>query len=183
MECTSKIVGGFSKKACLLWLSFFNPNIRYFEWGSGFTTRVADKIAFSVTSIEGSRNWYEKMHKYPFSNRTTLRYVDIGKTGSFSHPADPTKGGAYFGAANSTHDIFLVDGRWRVACSISAFPFIASNGKLLMHDFTRKHYHPILKFYNIEAEVDGLAVLKPKMNVSSKDLNFYLHRFKKEALR
>ena len=48
--CPSMIAGGFSRKACLLWMSFLNPSIRYFEWGSGFTTRAADKIAMRVTS-------------------------------------------------------------------------------------------------------------------------------------
>ena len=181
--CPSMIAGGFSRKACLLWMSFLNPSIRYFEWGSGFTTRAADKIAMRVTSIEGSRTWYDKMREHTFSNKTTLKYVDIGNTGAFSYPKDPARGTEYIGAIDSVHDIILVDGRWRVACSISAFPFIASTGRLMIHDFSRKKYHSILKFYTMNIEVDTLAVLVPKSNVSMNDLKDHLHRFHNDASR
>ena len=168
--CRSTIAGGFSPKACLLWISFLNSNIRYFEWGSGFTTKAADNIAMRVTSIEGSRTWYNKMREHTFSNRTTLHYVDIGPTGSFSVPKDPTKGANYIGAIKSTQDIVLVDGRWRVACAISALPFIAPTGRLMLHDFGRASYRSVLDFYTKETEVDGLAVFIPKSNVSMRKL-------------
>ena len=181
--CLSNIAGGFSKNVCLLWISFLNPNIRYFEWGSGFTTKTADEIAMRVTSIEGSRTWYDKMREHTFSNKTVLKYVDIGKTGSFSFPKDQTKGTEYIRAINSTQDIILVDGRWRVACAISAFPFIAPTGRLMIHDFGRTHYHSILKFYTKENEVDGLAVFVPKSNVSMDDIKGHLHLFHHDASR
>lgn len=181
--CPSTIAGGFSRKACLLWMSFLNPNIRYFEWGSGFTTRAADKIAMRVTSIEGSRTWYYKMRKHTFSNKTTLKYVNIGNTSAFSYPKDPASGTEYIRAINSVHDIILVDGRWRVACAVSAFPFIASTGRLMIHDFSRTKYHSILKFYTRDIEVDTLAVLKPKSNVSMNDLKDHLHEFHNDASR
>ena len=181
--CHDTIPGGFSKKACLLWFSFLNPNIRYFEWGSGFTTITADKIAMRVTSIEGSRTWYNKMREHAFSNKTRLKYVDIGKTGAFSYPKDTKKGIECFGAIDSTQDIILVDGRWRVACALSAFPFIAPTGRLMIHDFGRTNYHGILKFYIKETEHDELAVFRPKSNVSMDILNADLHRFRHDANR
>lgn len=167
----------------MLWISFLNLNTRYFEWGSGFTTRTADNITMHVTSIEGSREWYYKMKKHNFSNRTTLRYIDIGKTGAFSHPQDPTKGKEYIHAINSTQDVILVDGRWRVACAISAFPFLAATGRLMVHDFSRKYYHSLLKVYDKETEVDGLAVLTPKPNVSTRDLQELMHKFQQDSAR
>ena len=136
-----------------------------------------------VTSIEGSRTWYDKMREHTFSNKTTLKYVNIGKTGAFSYPKDPARGTEYIGAINSVHDIILVDGRWRVACSISAFPFIASTGRLMIHDFDRKKYHSILKFYTMNVEVDTLAVLLRKSNVSMNDMKDRLHRFHNDPSR
>ena len=183
MTCPSTIPGGFSKAACILWMSFLNSETRYFEWGSGFTTRTADTIAMRVTSIEGSREWYDKMQTHVFSNRTTLRYIDIGKTGDFSHPEDPTKGTPYINAINSTQDVILVDGRWRVACAISAFPFIAPKGRLMVHDFSRKQYHSLLKLYDKETEVDGLAVLTPKFGIPIKYLRKQMLNFKNDTAR
>jgi hypothetical protein len=49
--CQHPVVGGFSANACVLWLSYLSPHTRYFEWGSGVTTRLADQVAGRVTSI------------------------------------------------------------------------------------------------------------------------------------
>tara|TARA_B100001989_G_C24419151_1_gene403116 strand:+ start:265 stop:822 length:558 start_codon:yes stop_codon:yes gene_type:complete len=170
--CNNQIDGGFTKKACILWMSYININTTYFEWGSGFTTVTADKIGAKVTSIEGSKDWYNKMIKKKFSNRTNLFYVDIGETGSFSNPKDPTKSHNYITSIKDKQDIILVDGRWRVACAIRAFPFISENGRLMIHDFHRKYYHSLLKIYQEESKVDSLAVMKPLKNIS----NLYLEK-------
>ncbi len=171
--CDKKIAGGFTKKACLLWLSYINSNTKYFEWGSGFTTLTADKIGAKVTSIEGSKSWYNKLIKKNLSNNTNLIYVNIGETGGYSFPKDPTKGHNYITSIKEEQDIILVDGRWRVACAIHAFPFISENGILMIHDFNRKDYHPLLKIYKNESNVDSLAVMKPLKNVSK----LYLEKF------
>jgi hypothetical protein len=123
------------------------------------------------------------MQTHTFSNRTTLRYVDIGKTGGYSHPQDPTKGTQYIHAINSTQDVILVDGRWRVACAISAFPFIAPKGRLMVHDFGRKNYHSLLHFYDKETEVDGLAVLRPKSGIPMEDLQKQMLNFQNNPAR
>ena len=92
--------------------------------------------------------------------------MDIGETVLFLSENSTWK--RVFGAINSPQDIILVDGRWRVACAISAFPFIAPKGRLMIHDFSRRWYHSILKFYTKEIEVDELAVLIPKSNVDKR---------------
>lgn len=176
-------IGGFSTKACLLWLSYINSSTRYFEWGSGFTTRVADKVASRVTSIEGSRSWFEDMKKHNFSGRTKLIYVDVGKTGSFSWPENKLGGHDYIRAIKKKQDVILVDGRWRVACAIQAFSFLDANGKLMIHDFGRKQYQPINLFYKQEIVVDDLAVFRKRDNVSEHDLHTYRLRFEGDPQR
>ena len=186
MHPCQTIAGGFSKNACILWLSYINPTTRYFEWGSGSTTRIADKIAMRVTSIEGSHSWYKKMMTHNFSKNTNLMYVDIGPTKMFSWPLQKNntkKSQAYVNAINSTQDIILVDGRWRVACAIASFPFIESNGRLLLHDFGRKEYHTLLKFYEKEKEIEELVVLRKKTNVSQLELRKHKTIFMNNALR
>lgn len=167
------IKGGFSVNACLLWVSFLHPHTRYFEWGSGFTTRTSDKLARQVVSIEGSHEWYMHMKKYSFSAHMQLRYVDIGKTEAFSWPVNQSFGRRYIHAIEEYgpwQDVVLVDGRFRVACALAAFRHLAPGGKLLVHDFGRKEYHKLLEFYTNEQEVDSLAVLSPKPNVSHERL-------------
>lgn len=183
-KCDVDIQGGFSRKACLLWLSYITSNTRYFEWGSGFTTRTADKIASRVTSVEGSYSWYKYMTSYNLSHTTRLLYVDIGKTGAFSHPINRNVDSRpYINAINTTQDVVLVDGRWRVACAISSFRFIEPDGRLMIHDFNRRSYHTILKFYDKERESGNLAIFKRKHNISDAELQHYEAIFETDTNR
>lgn len=153
--------------ACTLWLSLLDANTRYFEWGSGFTTRTSGDIVRRVVSIEGSRDWYKHMLRTGGVKHTRLRYVDIGKTKAFSWPLNRSLGHRYIHAIDEhgMQDVVLVDGRFRVACALAAFHHLAPGGKILMHDFQRTEYHMILEFYDKEQEVDSLAVLTPKAKI------------------
>tara|TARA_B110001450_G_scaffold247226_1_gene262080 strand:- start:3160 stop:3324 length:165 start_codon:yes stop_codon:yes gene_type:complete len=53
----------------------------------------------------------------------------------------------------------------------------------MVHDFSRKYYHSLLKVYDKETEVDELAVLTPKPNVSTRELQKLMHEFKKNPIR
>ena len=99
-------------------------------------------MALHVTSIEGSRAWYEKVRAH-FSSTTDLRYVDIGETGAYSWPRDQRRSSAYVQARNA--------------------------------------YQSVLRFYVREREVDGLAVLRRRGNVSAADLERHLQQFKHHA--
>ena len=167
------IPGGFSTRACAAWISLLHANTRYFEWGSGFTTRASDTIAGSVVSIEGSRPWHQKMSEgHAFSPRTRLRFVDIGPTKAFSWPVNHSLGETYIHAIDDygPQDVVLVDGRFRVACALAAFRHIAAGGRLLVHDFGRAAYHVLLEWYTTESEVDSLAILVPKANATAQRL-------------
>lgn len=162
--CTGSIQGGFSKGACLLWLSFLNSNTSYFEWGSGFTTTVADMIVQTGTSIEGSKSWFDRMQTKPLK-RMHLKYVDIGHTRAFSWPSNSSKGAAYINSIHGLHtavNVALVDGRWRVACAMAAHSKLDEAGVVLVHDFDRKEYQVMLKVFDKVTLVDSLAVLRRK---------------------
>ena len=163
--CTRELSGGFSARACLLWFSFLTNETFYFEWGSGWTTRISDPIVRRGVSIEGSKSWYEHQQKFPYAN-TELRYVDIGETTSYSWPVNQTtgRGSAYISSIQQfdKNDVVLVDGRWRVACAMAAYGSLRRNGTLLVHDFgVREHYRPILHAFDKVQEEDSLAVFKP----------------------
>lgn len=163
--CNLEIHGGFTRDACLFWLSFMSPSATYFEWGSGFTTVASNNMGVRMTSIEGSKQWYDSMiRSNKFKETTNLTYVDIGYTGDFSWPKDRTKGTRYIEAIRDKpwHDVVLVDGRFRVACALAAFD---RTNQVLVHDFERKHYHLLLKVYKKVEERDTLALLAPNQSV------------------
>jgi len=176
-HCDHEIHGGFSRGACLLWMSFMSPGITYFEWGSGFTTVTSDSIGVKVTSIEGSKSWYDSMkEKHRFKPTTNLTYVDIGYTGGYSWPKDPTRGTPYIYAIQDqpSYDVVLVDGRFRVACALAAHGL---SDNVLVHDFSRRHYRrlvgPFGPYIKV-SETEELAHLTPNRSVARADIDAML---------
>lgn len=182
MVCEN-IEGGFSKLACFFWLSFLHENTAYFEWGSGFTTKVSNQVVKSGTSVEGSFDWFNHMkHSYE-AKRMNLVYIDIGRTRKFSWPVNAINGTDYVNAISSSkYDVVLVDGRWRVACGAKAYGHLKENGTVLVHDFKRKEYHELLKLYTKIGEVDTLVALKPKYGKDHLAQQI-IHSFLKTAYR
>lgn len=170
----------FSMKECLFWISLLTNNTNYFEWGSGSTTKIADKIAKSVISVEGSLEWYNIMKKNKFRKSTELVYKNIGPTKSFSTPLFSNMSDEYISHIKHTgkKDLILVDGRFRVACAISSYNRLSENGVLLFHDFHRKNYKDVLKIYYIYKRVESLVLLKPQKNVQSDRLVKIFNRYK-----
>lgn len=165
--------GGFSREACLLWLSLLTPSTRYFEWGSGFTTRVSDGICARVTSVEGSEEWHTQMiSSHAWKPTTELKYVDIGPTGLFSMPKDKSRGSSYIHAMDreeGAFDVVLVDGRFRVACAAAAYEHLAPHHAVLVHDFERLHYRPLLRIYDVVNITGTLAHLRKKSPPKSEE--------------
>lgn len=186
MKCEASQPGGFTLKECLVWASLIQPHVRYFEWGSGFTTRMADERAKSVISVEGSRGWYQHMTQtFALSKRTHIKYVNIGHTKAFSWPSNVSAGDEYIHSlcASPPQDVILVDGRWRVACALAALLCLPQDATLLVHDFGRRGYHVLLRFYELKGTVDSLVVLQPRWNVTMSALQQTLRRYSTNAER
>ena len=62
-------------------------------------------------------------------------------------------------------DIVFVDGRYRVACGAIAYDYLKKDGVLVVHDFNRKQYHILLKFYYVEKSADILAILRKRNKI------------------
>ena len=62
-------------------------------------------------------------------------------------------------------DLILIDGRFRVACSLKCFNIIDDNCIILFNDFlNRDKYHVLLDFYNVidKTSSNTMAVLTKK---------------------
>jgi len=147
---------------------------------------MADRMAKSVISVEGSRDWYRHMTRaFTFSNTTHLRYVDIGRTKAFSWPTNISAGDEYihYLCASPPQDVILVDGRWRVACALASLLCLPQGATLLVHDFSRRAYQVLLRFYELTGNADTLAVLQPRSNVTMSALQQALIRYSRDAER
>lgn len=179
-RCESSLQGGFTFSVCVFWASFLTNRTNYFEWGSGSTTVMSDAMARRVVSIEGSELWYRHMkEKHTFHSHTHLQYVGIGETRAFSWPLDPSQGHDYIHAIehHPLQDVVLVDGRFRVACALAAFSRLSEHGIVLVHDFERKNYHTLLKYYHITSRAENMVALAPMAFANHTDLRITLKRY------
>ena len=146
----------------------FSRSKSYFEVGSGSSTFQAVKHGLKVTSVESDRWWYEKM-KAIFPTECSINYILIDFHISFNtgYPGpNTTKEEMY----QYTHqykpeynaDMILIDGRFRVACALNILPYISNTTEVYIHDFQRRAYRFVLKYYELVNQTDRLARLRKK---------------------
>jgi hypothetical protein len=162
--------------------SYIDASINYLEFGSGESTIYASSVPTikTITSVESSKQFVDKhlIHNPAIAStlstgRLSFHFVDIGETIDFGHPKDTSKKHLWPNYSlsvfnqKSEHDLFLVDGRFRVACTLNCILNSPSNCTILFHDFwNRPKYHVVLKFLTIEDKVDTLGVFKKKKLVN-----------------
>lgn len=146
---------------------------RYLEFGSGGSTAIASAYPITqVVSVETDLAWINKMSAHQgIAKRLeegTLRFhhVDVGPTATWGWPSDDAtaiKWPAYYRdiwLLEEKFDLILVDGRFRLACALSAILHATPGTKILIHDFERDYYHPVLRFVDRVYQVERLAVLR-----------------------
>ena len=59
-------------------------------------------------------------------------------------------------------DTILIDGRFRVACALSIFPYINENTLVLLDDFINRQnqFSEVLKYYEIVKSVNNPSTLR-----------------------
>lgn len=151
---------------------------RYFEFGSGGSTVWAVKEGLVVQGVESDVNWVKALHQMLGAN-CQVQAVDIGPTGDWGFPmsADFSEQfPAYSEAIYQYHhpfDLILVDGRFRVACTMTAILHILktaghnSDARIFIHDFwNRPHYHVVLQFLEVVEKVDTAGLFKLSRDVN-----------------
>lgn len=150
----------------------------WLEWGSGLSTVDAAILRRGrpglMVSVEGSAgfasDWLMKQPEVAesFGRELTLYVRDAEGLGprSMPDPALVARGMGYVMAPFALVEPqesrgALIDGRFRVACALACF--LRGIPAVLVHDFTtREHYAPMLEFFDIDAQVDTMVLLKAK---------------------
>jgi hypothetical protein len=132
----------------------------YVEFGCGGSTVLAcTLITKSIITIDSSREWLDRVARA--CRRTVAKvqprlvHADIGPTGDWGRPSDESckdRWGLYSTAvwevegANAA-DLYLVDGRFRVACFIETLLRCRADAVVVMHDYApRAEYHIVETF-------------------------------------
>ncbi|WP_301588940.1 hypothetical protein [Sabulicella glaciei] len=140
-----------------LFKSFLNCAESYVEFGSGGSTHLAASIVkSSVVSVDSSREWLDKVLHSCMEDKTpilpTLHHVDIGPTGDWGTPIRPyekEKWSNYYLEVwaipySRNANLYLIDGRFRVACFMQSLLNSKQDSFIAIHDFRGRSQYQIV---------------------------------------
>jgi hypothetical protein len=169
----------------------------YLEFGMGGSTfHALQKSSAKVYSIDSSREWIKLMREYWYIRfmeltRLSLIFADVGPVKEWGVPIGdnpalfPNYSAAIFKTIRKEKvDTVLVDGRFRVACTLKTILECHPNKNLqiLIHDFwDRPHYHIVLRYLDAVVRADTLGVFELKkgidLNAVRSDYEAYKYNF------
>lgn len=149
----------------------------YFEFGSGGSTVWAVREGLTVKGVESDAKWVNAL-KSKLGEHCQVKAVNIGPTGEWGYPLSMAHGESFpdYSRAIYQHDIpfdlILVDGRFRVACTITAIQHILDhhespeNARIFIHDFwNRPQYHAVMDFLEPLKSEETAGLFKVKSNI------------------
>ena len=154
--------------------SFLTCSDRYLEFGSGGSTFWASRsVKRSVVSIDSSPWWIKTVADFCKDQITPivpeLVHVDIGPTGDWGVPIDQRAlerwpnyhNQIWLAPTASEADLYMVDGRFRVACFMQIALHCEIDAIIMLHDFaSRQKYHIVGEVAREIARVEDLSVFQ-----------------------
>jgi hypothetical protein len=163
-----------SDNECALFKSVLKCARRYLEFGSGGSTFVAASLVKdSLISVDCSSEWLDKVRNACESEsgfiKPTLVQVDIGATSDWGYPSDSGTRERWpdyhrkiwVRSESSDADLYMVDGRFRVACFMQILLHGRRDALIMIHDFDfRSEYHVVREVAREIAVAGSLSVLQ-----------------------
>lgn len=146
----------------------------YVEFGSGGSTFLASGlVGRSILSVDSAEVWLQQVREACAAANAPvipeLVGVDIGSIGGWGYPTDPTTRARWpkyhtdiwINPRAARADLYLVDGRFRVACAMQLLLRCRPDALLLVHDFgSRPQYHAIRDVAQEIALVEDLSLFR-----------------------
>jgi hypothetical protein len=143
-----------------------------FEYGLGESTRIAAATGVPrYSGVDSDPVWVAKARMDANRAHFRFNYGDIGDTGTFGHPLDKSLQKIQYDyqiasliLEDSPFDVYLVDGRYRVACACLSFLHAIKTGgdmeivRVAIHDNDQKG-----RGYGIFQDVADLVIRKKKL--------------------
>eukprot|EP00941_MAST-03F_sp_MAST-3F-sp1_P000121 g121.t1 len=155
-----------------------------FEWGMGSSTMIALFMKISrLVAVDSALKWVnhcrtilEKDPSRTQNQNFAFRYSNIGPTAVWGFPANESSKDLWpsysmeVDQEEKSFDLYLVDGRFRVACAARALLHGTAKSIIIIHDFSRKYYHVILDYAEIILMVGELAFLRRRENSTDTEI-------------
>jgi hypothetical protein len=140
-----------------LFTTFVSRATNYVEFGAGGSTCVAAPVVKkSIVSVDSSKEWLQKVADicaaHPTWTQPKLVYADIGPIGAWGKPTDPDTKDRWPSyhekvweiPGTSDADLYMVDGRFRVACFMQCLLHARTGVHIAVHDFTLRPDYAII---------------------------------------
>lgn len=154
----------------------------YLEFGlGGSTIRAIQKSNANVYAVESCPDWIASMRQYKIlrsseNHRLHIFHVDIGPTRKWGFPEQDNNKDNFEQYSASIFqsmdrkliDLALVDGRFRVACTLKIILECHENKglRILIHDFwNREQYHILLKYLHTVNRANSIGLFSIKEDV------------------
>jgi hypothetical protein len=145
---------------------------RYVEFGSGASTVLAASMVKDwVIAFDSSQAWLDRVGDACRERKTRLKPVlsciDIGETGEWGFPRDETSrerwplyhSSMWGDPRLAEADLYLIDGRFRLACFAQALLHCGDRAFVAFHDYaSRPHYHAAAAIGREVVRVDDLSI-------------------------
>jgi hypothetical protein len=162
----------------------------YLEFGTGGSTLLAIRAgARSLVAVDSDPAWLAALATHPevapaiAAGRASLLHGDIGPTGDWGKPLDRRQQAGLFpnylrvaweevARRGTPPDLVFVDGRFRVACCLSALlgrPEGAPPPRLLIHDLSpgrRERYARLFDHLEVVQAAGTLHELRPRADAA-----------------
>jgi hypothetical protein len=162
-----------SELACFK--SFLSASSNYLEFGCGGSTYLASQmVPGRIVAIDSSRDWIEKVQIACNDGGAVVQprmiHVDIGATGDWGFPTDNStmdRWPLYYEKPWELPecydtDLYLVDGRFRVASFMSALLNCRPDCVILLHDFaSRPEYHIVREVAREVSRAEDISAFVP----------------------
>ena len=165
-----------SAEETALFLSFVRNCHNYVEFGTGGSTVLASRhVKHSILSVDSSQEWLGQVQAACVENPTKpeLIFIDIGPTGEWGYPTDASTKAHwpdYHSAiwkipCSASADLYLIDGRFRVACFAQTVLHCRPNAIIGIHDFSsRPNYHCVREIADEIATAGDMSFFRPLPN-------------------
>jgi hypothetical protein len=172
-----------------LFAATLRPVTSYVEFGCGGSTIFAlSHMRGTVISQDSSREWLDSVAAVCTEKKLgapQLVLADIGPTGEWGRPADEScrarwpsySGGIWSHEGTEAADLYLVDGRFRIACFLETLLHCRSDSVILIHDFApRPDYHIVRNFAREVASASTLSAFVRRPSFDKENLMGVLDR-------
>ncbi|MGD0192585.1 MAG: hypothetical protein ABSD74_17750 [Rhizomicrobium sp.] len=169
---------------------FLRNSDRYLEFGTGGSTCAASRqVGKGILSVDSSEEWLKKVADAcageEFKVKPVLVYADIGPTGAWGTPIDGSgrdRWPSYYESVwdrpfSRDTDLYLVDGRFRVACFAQTLLNCRADALIAIHDFaSRPSYHIVRELAREIASEGELSVFMPVPGRDPEDVREVLQK-------